>query len=66
MRRQIIKTRPRTPYIIARIVIIVALVAAAIAGGEWYSSHHHAHAAAPWQEHVFSSLNSPGPLRPFG
>lgn len=63
MRRQIIKTRPRTPYIIARIVIIVLIVAAAAAGGEWYSTHHHAHAASTLQEQVFSDRNSPSPLR---
>ena len=66
MKRQIIKTRPRTPYVIARIVIIIALVIAAIAGGEWYESHHHAHAAATLQEQDFSNRNSPSPLRPSG
>ncbi|MDQ6781351.1 MAG: hypothetical protein M3Z37_09410 [Candidatus Eremiobacteraeota bacterium] len=45
-KRQIIKTRPQRPYIIARILIALVLLAAAIAGIVAFAHAHAAHAGA--------------------
>jgi hypothetical protein len=39
-RRQIIKTRPQRPYIIARIIIALIIVVA-LAVVAWWAGHHH-------------------------
>lgn len=45
-KRQIIKTRPQRPYIIARIVIALVLLAAVVAGILTFEHAHAAHAGA--------------------
>jgi hypothetical protein len=61
MPRQIIKTRPQTPYVVARIVIALIIIAlgAALA---WFETHRVAHAALTGQEPIFTSLNSSSPV----
>ncbi|MDQ6768058.1 MAG: hypothetical protein M3Z41_09655 [Candidatus Eremiobacteraeota bacterium] len=52
-KRQIIKTRPQRPYVVARIIIVLIVLAFVIAAALMYSSHRHAAHAVPqlvWQE----------------
>jgi len=60
VKRQIIKTRSRRPYIVARIIILLVLVAviAALAVGYYHAVHH---AAALRQDLTFLVLKPQSP-----
>ncbi len=70
-KRQIIKTRPQRPYIIARIILIlVAIAAIAVSVFELVSHQHPAHAAmlhslaisTLWQEGSAAKRSTPIPV----
>jgi hypothetical protein len=46
-KRQIIKTRPQQPYIVARIILLIIVVAALAAAAWFFLRPHPAHALAP-------------------
>jgi hypothetical protein len=67
-KRQIIKTRPQGPYILARVILIAITVAVvALAIFELVSHHHPAHAAtlqflalsSLWQEGILAERMAP-------
>ena len=43
-KRQIIKTRPQRPYIVARIILLICVVAALVAAAWFFLRPHPAHA----------------------
>lgn len=43
-KRQIIKTKPQRPYIVARIILMLIVVAALVLGALFFSHPHGAHA----------------------